>query len=170
MRLPNQALATHSGLRALCRPGDRQHRRRHRGRRAESERHSDLRGDAVGAALRVDDPFFGSVGWQRRYGNQEMSQFRSAEMIAIGGDRAGSIGRSSPSPPARRRSPRSRPAALTGGDRSRGRRDPQGGTPGSKLGQDPLAASLVEGGRLPAALPSQTSDASAALSSSTSGD
>ncbi len=59
---------------------------------------------------------------------------------------------------------------LTGGDRSRGRRDPQGGTPGSKLGQDPLAASLVEGGRLPAALPSQTSDASAALSSSTSGD
>lgn len=82
MRLPNQALATHSGLRALCRPGDRQHRRRHRGRRAESERHSDLRGDAVGAALRVDDPFFGSVGWQRRYGNPEMSQFRSAEMIA----------------------------------------------------------------------------------------
>ncbi|SMC96077.1 acetyl-CoA C-acetyltransferase [Lentzea albidocapillata] len=28
------------------------------------------------------DPFSGSAGWQRRYGNAEISQFRSAEMIA----------------------------------------------------------------------------------------
>ncbi|RIJ71330.1 acetyl-CoA C-acetyltransferase [Nakamurella silvestris] len=28
------------------------------------------------------DPFSGSVGWQRRYGSQPVSQFRSAEMIA----------------------------------------------------------------------------------------
>jgi acetyl-CoA C-acetyltransferase len=28
------------------------------------------------------DPYSGSVGWQRRYGNQEISQFRAVEMIA----------------------------------------------------------------------------------------
>jgi acetyl-CoA C-acetyltransferase len=36
----------------------------------------------AGQALGFDDPFRGSVGWQRRYGGQEISQFRSAEMIA----------------------------------------------------------------------------------------
>jgi len=29
-----------------------------------------------------DDPFGGSTGWQRRYGSQEISQFRAAELIA----------------------------------------------------------------------------------------
>src|SRR5690606_14774352 len=28
------------------------------------------------------DPFSGSAGWQRRYGDQEISQFRGAELIA----------------------------------------------------------------------------------------
>jgi acetyl-CoA C-acetyltransferase len=32
--------------------------------------------------LGFDDPFSGSVGWRKRYGTQEVSQFRSAEMIA----------------------------------------------------------------------------------------
>ena len=36
----------------------------------------------AGQALGFDDPFFGSVGWQRRYGDQEISQFRGAELIA----------------------------------------------------------------------------------------
>jgi len=36
----------------------------------------------AGQALGFSDPFRGSVGWQRRYGDQELSQFRSAEMIA----------------------------------------------------------------------------------------
>jgi acetyl-CoA C-acetyltransferase len=36
----------------------------------------------AGQALGFDDPFSGSAGWQRRYGGQEISQFRSAEMIA----------------------------------------------------------------------------------------
>ena len=37
-----------------------------------------LAGQAYGFA----DPFRGSTGWQERYGNQEVSQFNSAEMIA----------------------------------------------------------------------------------------
>jgi acetyl-CoA C-acetyltransferase len=36
----------------------------------------------AGQALGFADPFRGSVGWLRRYGGQEISQFRSAEMIA----------------------------------------------------------------------------------------
>jgi len=30
----------------------------------------------------VTDPFSGSIGWQKRYGDQEVSQFRAADMIA----------------------------------------------------------------------------------------
>src|SRR5689334_8806661 len=37
-----------------------------------------LAGEQYGFA----DPFSGSTGWQKRYGDQEVSQFRSAEMIA----------------------------------------------------------------------------------------
>jgi acetyl-CoA C-acetyltransferase len=36
----------------------------------------------AGSLLGFPDPFRTSPGWQRRYGNQEISQFRSAEMIA----------------------------------------------------------------------------------------
>jgi len=36
----------------------------------------------AGQALGFADPFRGSDGWLRRYGDQEISQFRSAEMIA----------------------------------------------------------------------------------------
>jgi len=36
----------------------------------------------AGQALGFADPFRGSAGWQRRYGDQEVSQFRAAEMIA----------------------------------------------------------------------------------------
>jgi acetyl-CoA C-acetyltransferase len=36
----------------------------------------------VGQQFGFDDPFSGSRGWIQRYGDQEISQFRSAEMIA----------------------------------------------------------------------------------------
>src|ERR1700736_6122277 len=36
----------------------------------------------AGQAYGFDDPFTGSVGWRARYGDQEVSQFRGAEMIA----------------------------------------------------------------------------------------
>src|ERR671922_2682002 len=36
----------------------------------------------VAQPLGFDDPFSGSAGWRKRYGTQEVSQFRSAEMIA----------------------------------------------------------------------------------------
>jgi acetyl-CoA C-acetyltransferase len=36
----------------------------------------------AGQALGFDDPFTGSPGWVARYGTQELSQFRSAELIA----------------------------------------------------------------------------------------
>src|SRR5439155_14840798 len=36
----------------------------------------------VAEPLGFTDPFSGSKGWQTRYGDQEISQFRGAEMIA----------------------------------------------------------------------------------------
>jgi acetyl-CoA C-acetyltransferase len=36
----------------------------------------------VAQPLGFDDPFTGSEGWRKRYGTQEVSQFRGAEMIA----------------------------------------------------------------------------------------
>jgi acetyl-CoA C-acetyltransferase len=36
----------------------------------------------AGRELGMNDPFSGSPGWQARYGTQEVSQFRSAQMIA----------------------------------------------------------------------------------------
>src|ERR1700756_5379786 len=36
----------------------------------------------AGQPLGFADPFSGSVGWQARYGGEEVSQFRAAEMIA----------------------------------------------------------------------------------------
>jgi acetyl-CoA C-acetyltransferase len=36
----------------------------------------------AGQALGFADPFTGSEGWRKRYGDQEVSQFRAAEMIA----------------------------------------------------------------------------------------
>ncbi|HEV2243581.1 MAG TPA: acetyl-CoA C-acetyltransferase [Streptosporangiaceae bacterium] len=36
----------------------------------------------AGQAFGVDDPFSGSLGWRARYGTEEISQFRAADMIA----------------------------------------------------------------------------------------
>jgi acetyl-CoA C-acetyltransferase len=37
---------------------------------------------AAGVPLGFPDPFSGSAGWQRRYGDEEISQFRAAELVA----------------------------------------------------------------------------------------
>jgi acetyl-CoA C-acetyltransferase len=36
----------------------------------------------VGPQFGFDSPFAGSVGWEKRYGDQEVSQFRAADLIA----------------------------------------------------------------------------------------
>jgi acetyl-CoA C-acetyltransferase len=36
----------------------------------------------IASAMRGENPFGGSLGWQARYGDQEISQFRSADLIA----------------------------------------------------------------------------------------
>jgi acetyl-CoA C-acetyltransferase len=36
----------------------------------------------IGAAMGTEDPFSGSAGWRERYGAQEISQFRAADLIA----------------------------------------------------------------------------------------
>jgi len=118
-----------------------------------------LAGEQYGFA----DPFSGSPGWEARYGTQEVSQFRSAEMIAekwhITRDdmeefavesheralRAGAEGRFE-----------REIAPLEGVTRDEGPREPN-------LPKIRSLPTLVEGGRLTAAVSSQISDASAAL-------
>ena len=36
----------------------------------------------IGAAMGTEDPFSGSEGWRARYGTEEISQFRAADLIA----------------------------------------------------------------------------------------
>src|SRR6201987_6280988 len=36
----------------------------------------------IGSAMGSEDPFSGSVGWRARYGTEEISQFRAADLIA----------------------------------------------------------------------------------------
>jgi acetyl-CoA C-acetyltransferase len=118
-----------------------------------------LAGESYGFA----DPFSGSPGWQARYGNQEVSQFRAAEMIAEKWNvtreemeafaiesheralRAQAEGRFDPEI-----------APLKGVDRDEGPRVPD-------VEKIRSLRTLVEGGRLTAAVSSQISDASAAL-------
>jgi len=51
-------------------------------RRADHEPGSAWGGDGRRRAFGHPDPFSGSLGWRERYGTQEVSQFRAAEMIA----------------------------------------------------------------------------------------
>ncbi|MED6328676.1 MAG: acetyl-CoA C-acetyltransferase [Actinomycetota bacterium] len=111
-----------------------------------------------------DDPFTGSTGWVSRYGTQEVSQFRGAELIAEKWDitreemevfafesheravRAIDEGRFEPEV-----------SALAGVEMDEG---PRRGGSLEKMAQ---LAPLVEGGRITAALASQVSDGAAAL-------
>jgi acetyl-CoA C-acetyltransferase len=117
----------------------------------------------AGEAYGFTDPFSGSEGWQKRYGDQEISQFRGAEMIAENWD----ISREDMEEFAissHERALKARAegrfdaeiAPLAGLTQDEGPREPNV----EKIRSLPT---LVEGGRLTAALASQISDASAAM-------
>jgi acetyl-CoA C-acetyltransferase len=117
----------------------------------------------VAQPMGFETPFAGSVGWQKRYGDQEVSQFRAAEMIAEKWD----ITRDDMEAFAVESHQRALTAQaegrfdgqivpLAGLDRDEGPREPNW----DKIRSLPT---LVDGGRLTAALASQISDAAAAV-------
>jgi len=118
----------------------------------------------VGEQYGFTDPFSGSTGWLERYGDQEISQFRSAEMIAEKWD----LDREAMEAFAFE----SHERAIRAIDEGRFEREiapigdvsvDEGPRRGGSLEQMAKLRTLVEGGRLTAALASQISDASAAL-------
>ncbi len=119
---------------------------------------------AVGQQFGFPDPFSGSVGWRRRYGDQEISQFRGAELIAqrwgITRERMEAFALES-----HRRAVR----AIDEGRFDR-ELEPYGDVrmdegPRRDTTLEKMAAlpALIEGGRLTAALASQLSDGAAAI-------
>jgi acetyl-CoA C-acetyltransferase len=117
----------------------------------------------TGQQYGFDDPFRGSTGWMARYGDQEVSQFRSAEMIAAKWD----ISRDDMEAFA----VESHERAIRA--RAEGRFDaeiaPLGDATADEGPREPnwdkirSLPTLTEGGRVTAACASQISDASAAL-------
>jgi acetyl-CoA C-acetyltransferase len=117
----------------------------------------------AGEQYGFENPFSGSPGWQARYGTQEVSQFRSAEMIAEKWD----ITRDDMEAYAVESHQRALRARADGrfakeivplgdADHDEGPREPD-------LDKIRALPTLVDGGRLTAAMASQLSDASAAL-------
>ena len=117
----------------------------------------------AGQALGFDDPFTGSSGWVARYGTQEVSQFRSAELIAEKWD----ITRAEMEAFA----VESHTRAIRARDEGRFDAEtvPLGGCGADEGPREPdwdkirSLPALTEGGRVTAACSSQISDASAAL-------
>jgi acetyl-CoA C-acetyltransferase len=117
----------------------------------------------VGQQFGFDDPFSGSEGWTKRYGDQEVSQFRGADMIAERWD----ISREDMEEFA----VRSHERAIRA--REEGRFDneivPFGSFAVDEGPREPnlekirSLSTLREGGRITAAVSSQISDASAAM-------
>jgi acetyl-CoA C-acetyltransferase len=108
-------------------------------------------------------PFAGSPGWEARYGTQEVSQFRSAEMIAekwnLSRDDMEAFAVESHERALRARAEgrfEREIVPLAGVTVDEGPREPN-------IDKIRSLPTLVEGGRLTAALSSQLSDASAAL-------
>ena len=110
------------------------------------------------------DPFSGSEGWVKRYGTQEVSQFRGAELIAEKWD----ISREDMEAFALE----SHERALTAIDEGRFEREilplgevttDEGPRRGTTLEKMAGLRTLVEGGRLTAAVSSQISDAATAM-------
>ena len=110
------------------------------------------------------DPFSGSTGWVARYGTQEVSQFRGAELIA---EKWG-ISRADMEAFALE----SHQRAVTAQDEGRFDREivalgevtaDEGPRRGTSLGQMAKLPALVDGGRLTAAVSSQISDAASAV-------
>ena len=117
----------------------------------------------AGEQYGFDTPFSGSPGWEARYGTQEVSQFRAAEMIAEKWD----VSREDMEAFA----VESHERALRARAEGRFEREivPLAGLTFDEGPREPDLAkirslrTLVEGGRLTAAVSSQISDASAAL-------
>ena len=118
----------------------------------------------AGQPLGFEHPFAGSVGWEARYGTQEVSQFRSAEMIA----EKWNLSREA----MEAYSLESHRRAIRAQDEGRFDREivPCAGVtadegPRRDTSLERMAAlrTLVEGGRLTAATSSQITDAAAAL-------
>jgi len=117
----------------------------------------------LAADLGFDDPFTGSEGWVARYGDGEVSQFRGAELIAerwdISRDDMEAFAVESHERALRARAEGrfdAEIAPLAGLDHDEGPRPPD---------WDKIRSlrTLVEGGRVTAAVASQISDASAAM-------
>jgi acetyl-CoA C-acetyltransferase len=117
----------------------------------------------AGEQYGFENPFLGSPGWEARYGTQEVSQFRSAEMIA----EKWNISREDMEAFAVESHTRALRAQAEGRfdreiiplaevTRDEGPREPD-------LDKIRSLRALVEGGRLTAAVSSQISDASAAM-------
>ncbi|MDM7486789.1 MULTISPECIES: acetyl-CoA C-acetyltransferase [Rhodococcus] len=117
----------------------------------------------VGQQYGFDTPFGGSTGWTERYGDQEVSQFRGAEMIADKWD----LSREDLERWALQSHERAK-AAIAGG-RFEGEIVPLGdatvdeGPRETSLEKMASLATLVEGGRLTAAVASQISDGASAV-------
>jgi acetyl-CoA C-acetyltransferase len=118
----------------------------------------------IGAAMGPQDPFSGSEGWRERYGTEEISQFRAADLIA---DKWG-IGR----PEMERYALASHQRAIGAIDTGAFRTEivpyadiSQDEGPRRDTTLDKMAAlkPLREGGRTTAALSSQIADGAAAL-------
>ncbi|MCQ3806156.1 MAG: acetyl-CoA C-acetyltransferase [Acidimicrobiaceae bacterium] len=118
----------------------------------------------LAADLGFDDPFSGSAGWVQRYGTQEISQFRGAEMIAEKWD----ISREA----MEEFSFESHERAIRAIDEGRFDAEivplgdcltDEGPRRGGSLEKMAQLQPLAEGGRLTAAVASQISDASASL-------
>ncbi len=116
------------------------------------------------ADLGFSDPFSGSEGWVKRYGTQEVSQFRGAELIAekwdITREQMEAFAYESHQRAARAQDEgrfEREIVAYAGVERDEG---PRRDTTREKMA---TLKTLVEGGRLTAGLASQISDASAAM-------
>jgi acetyl-CoA C-acetyltransferase len=119
---------------------------------------------AAGQPLGFADPFSGSVGWQQRYGDQEISQFRAAELIATKWD----LGRAEMEEYALGSHQRAI-LAITEGRFAReivpinGVDTDEGPRRDTSLEKMAKLPTLSDGGRVTAALASQISDGAAAL-------
>ncbi|MGW3485671.1 acetyl-CoA C-acetyltransferase [Rhodococcus indonesiensis] len=117
----------------------------------------------VGQQYGFDTPFGGSTGWTERYGDQEVSQFRGAEMIAEKWD----LSREDLERWALQSHERAKAAIAEG--RFEGEIVPLGdatvdeGPRETSLEKMASLATLVEGGRLTAAVASQISDGASAV-------
>ncbi|MBN9797481.1 acetyl-CoA C-acetyltransferase [Pseudonocardia sp. UM4_GMWB1] len=118
----------------------------------------------AGEPFGATDPWTGSVGWEARYGSQEISQFRSAEMIA----EKWNLSREDMEVFALE----SHRRALTAIEEGRFDREivpfgevsrDEGPRPDTSLEKLAALKTLTEGGRLTAGVSSQVSDGTAAL-------